>query len=121
RPSSQLLAWQCRLESGQESPPTTSLTSTTTSTVHRKRGEAGLRGHALLGCSTSSTRSVPRTGNPRPAGDGEVRTVTTDEVLTELLDNLTRRGLTHGSGRSSVRLQLAQGEPRQVMGHPAVG
>jgi hypothetical protein len=52
---------------------------------------------------------------------GEVRMVTTDEVLTELLDGLAQRGLTHGSGRSSVRLQLAQGEPRQVMGHPAVG
>ena len=33
--------------------PTDSPTSTTTSTARRKRSEAGLRGHALLGCSTS--------------------------------------------------------------------
>jgi len=59
---------QCLIESGQNSPPATSQTSITTSTAHRKKGEAGLCGHAVLGCSTSSTRSVPRTAHPCAAG-----------------------------------------------------
>ena len=70
RLSWQPLERQCRPENGRKSPPTTSPTSTTTSTAHRKRSEAGLRGHALLGCSTSSTRLVPRAGNPR---EGDAR------------------------------------------------
>jgi hypothetical protein len=36
--------------------------------VHPERSEAGLRGHALLGCGTSSARSVPRASNPRSGG-----------------------------------------------------
>jgi hypothetical protein len=40
------------------------------STADRRRSEAGLRGHALLGCSSSSTRSVPCTVNPRSGGAG---------------------------------------------------
>lgn len=68
RPSWQPLGRQCRPEGGPNSPPTTSPTSTTPSTAHRKRSEARLRGHALLGCSTSSTRSVPRAGNPSAGG-----------------------------------------------------
>src|ERR1019366_3513083 len=68
RVSCQLWEQRFRPELGRRSPPTTSPTSTTTSTAHRKRSEAGLRGHALLGCSTSSTRSVPCAGNPCPEG-----------------------------------------------------
>jgi hypothetical protein len=68
RLSWQPLEGQCRPESGRKSPPTTSPIWTTTSTTHRRRSEAGLRGHALLGRGTSSTRSVPHPGNPSAGG-----------------------------------------------------
>ena len=68
RPSCQLLEERRRPENGRRFPGTTSPTSTTTSTAHRKGSEAGFRGHALLGCSPSSARSVPRGGNPRSGG-----------------------------------------------------
>ena len=54
--------------SGRKSRPIISPISITTATAPRKRSEAGLRGHALLGPDISSARSVPQTADSCPAG-----------------------------------------------------
>jgi hypothetical protein len=43
-----------RPESGRKSPPITSPTSTTTSTVHQKRSEVGLRGNGRAALTRSA-------------------------------------------------------------------
>jgi hypothetical protein len=113
--SCRLLGGKCRSESGRKSPATTSPISTITSTAHRKRSEAGLRGRALLGCSTSSRQYRAQLIRARQAL-GEVRLVTTDEVLTELLDGLAQRGahLREAAVRAVRRIQ----DDQRVTVHP---
>src|ERR1019366_9264847 len=86
RASCQLWEQRCQPELGRRSPPTTSPTSTTTSTAHRKRSEAGLR--RLLHPHDQYRAQVIRAHKAL----GDIRLVTTDEVLTELLDGLAQHG-----------------------------
>ncbi len=68
RLSCRRLGWQCLPESGQESLLTTLPISTITFTARKKISEARLRGHTLLGCGASPTRSIPHPSSPRSRG-----------------------------------------------------
>jgi len=83
---------QCLIESGQNSPPATSQTSITTSTAHRKKVRLVFADTLYWGAALHPHDPYRAQLIRARQALGEVRMVSTDEVLTELLDGLAPPG-----------------------------